>query len=122
MTTKKWALLLVLFTTLLTSTAQILWKRGSANLTLSLLGIFTNYNIIIGTILYVVGAIILLLSLRGGEVSVLYPIFASSYIWVSLFSVKFLGETINIYKWIGITLIVIGTFFVVNENKYFSSK
>jgi undecaprenyl phosphate-alpha-L-ara4N flippase subunit ArnE len=61
-----------------------------------------------GMVLYAIGGILLILSFRGGEVSVLYPIFATSYIWVSFLSIYFLGEIMNPYKWAGIAAIVIG--------------
>ncbi len=108
MATKLWAALLVLFTTLLTSSAQLLWKKGSATLTFDILNIITNYYIIGGILLYVIGGALMIISFRGGEVSVLYPIIATSYIWVSLLSVKFLGEVMNFYKWLGIMAIIAG--------------
>ena len=108
MATKLWAALLVLFTTLLTSSAQILWKKGSATLAFNILSIITNYYLIGGILLYVVGGTLLIISFRGGEVSVLYPIIATSYIWVSLLSVKFLGEQMNDFKWLGVAAIIAG--------------
>jgi len=108
MATKLWAALLVLFTTFLTSSAQLLWKKGSVDLTFDIIGILTNYYIIGGIILYIIGGALLIISFRGGEVSVLYPIIATSYIWVSFLSIKFLGESMNIYKWIGISAIIMG--------------
>ena len=108
MATKLRSVILVLTTTLLVSSAQILWKIGSATLKPDLLSILSNYHIIGGIILYAVGGTLLILSFRGGEVSVLYPILATSYIWVSLLSVKFLGEIMNSFKWIGIASIIAG--------------
>ena len=108
MATKLWAALLVLFTTLLTSSAQILWKIGSATLSFNIVNILTNYYLIGGVILYIVGGALIIISFRGGEVSVLYPIIATSYIWVSFLSMKFLGEMMNLYKWIGIAGIIAG--------------
>lgn len=108
MATKLWAALLVLFTTLLTSSAQLLWKKGSATLTFDILGIITNYYIIGGILIYIVGGTLLIISFRGGEVSVLYPIIATSYIWVSFLSMAFLGELMNAYKWAGVFAIISG--------------
>ena len=108
MSTKLWAALVVLFTTLLTSSAQILWKKGSPTLVFSIAGVLTNYYLIAGILLYMIGGILLIISLRGGEVSVLYPIIATSYVWVSFLSIKFLGETMNSYKWLGIIAIIAG--------------
>ena len=108
MTTKLWAALLVLFTTLLTSSAQVLYKFGSAKLTFNIFSILTNYYIIGGVILYAIGGTLIILSFRGGEVSVLYPIVATSYIWVSFLSIIFFSEVMNIFKWIGVIAIIAG--------------
>ena len=108
MATKLWAALLVLFTTLLTSSAQLLWKKGSATLTFDISSIIINYYILGGILLYIIGGTLIILAFRGGEVSVLYPIIATSYIWVSFLSVKFLGEIMNNFKWIGIASIIAG--------------
>lgn len=108
MSTKLWAALLVLFTTLLTSSAQILYKKASAALTLNPIGIITNYYLIGGMLLYIIGGALIIISFRGGEVSVLYPIIATSYIWVSILSMIFLNEEMNVLKWAGIISIIFG--------------
>ena len=108
MATKLWAILLILFTTLLTSSAQILYKLGIPSLTFDIKGIITNYYLIGGLILYGIGAILMIISFRGGEVSVLYPIIATSYIWVSILSSYFLRETMNIFRWAGVFIIIAG--------------
>jgi len=108
MPTKLWAMGIVFASTLLTSTAQLFWKFGSNKLEFNILSAITNIELITGILLYAIAGILLILSFRGGEVSVLYPIFATSYIWVSFLSIYFLNETMNPYKWIGVTAIVIG--------------
>ena len=108
MATKTWAILLLLFTTLLTSSAQILWKKGSATLTFDAPSILTNYYLLGGMLLYVAGGTLLIISFRGGDVSVLYPIIATSYVWVSFFSVFYLNEKMNFFKSIGVVSIIAG--------------
>jgi len=108
MTTKIWAIGIILFSTLLTSSAQLFYKFGSEKLSFNLLSIITNVEIIMGLVLYAIGGILLIISFRGGEVSVLYPLFATSYIWVSFLSIHFLGEIMNIFKWTGIFIIIGG--------------
>jgi uncharacterized membrane protein len=108
MATKAWAIFTILFTTLLTSSAQLLYKYGSANLSFNPFQLITNYYLIGGIFLYAIGGILMIISFRGGEVSVLYPIIATSYIWVSFLSIKFLGETMNYFKWFGVILIISG--------------
>ena len=108
MKTKLWAMGMVLFCTLLTSTAQLFYKYGSATLNFNILSIITNTSLLMGLLLYAVGGTILILSFRGGEVSVLYPIIATSYIWVSFLSIYFINESMNIFKWLGVFTIMMG--------------
>ena len=108
MPTKLWAMGVVLFCTLLTSTAQIFYKFGAEKLELNFISLLTNYELLMGVLLYAVGGILLILSLRGGEVSVLYPIIATSYIWVSFLSIYFLDESMNLFKWLGVITIMAG--------------
>ena len=108
MATKLWAMGVILFCTALTSTAQIFYKFAAEKLSFNILSIITNVNLLMGMLLYAVGGILLILSFRGGEVSVLYPIIATSYIWVSFLSIYFLGEVMNLYKWAGVFIIMTG--------------
>ncbi len=108
MATKLWAALLILFTTLLTSSAQLMYKFGSNTLDPSIIGILTNQYLIIGVLLYVIGGALLIIALRGGELSVLYPLIATSYIWVSFLSIYFLNESMNPWRWAGVITIVLG--------------
>jgi len=108
MKTKTWAILLVIFTTLLTSTGQILYKKGADNLEFTITALLHNYPLLIGMVVYAVAGILIIVSLRGGEVSVLYPIIATSYIWVSFLSIFFLEESMNPWKWAGVVTIMLG--------------
>ncbi|MBW2983568.1 EamA family transporter [Candidatus Woesearchaeota archaeon] len=112
MRTKPFAFGLIILCTFLTSIAQILYKFGANKLVVSLYGIITNYQIITGLIIYVIAGIIMIIALRHGDVTVLYPIIATSYVWVSLLSIFFLGELMNAYKWIGIFIIIAGVILV----------
>ena len=109
MPTKLWAMGVVLFCTLLTSTAQIFYKFGAEKLELNFISLLTNYNLIIGAVMYFIGAALLIIALKFGELSVLYPIIATGYIWVSLLSpVFFPNDSMTAMKWVGIGGIFIG--------------
>lgn len=108
MKTKLSAVFMILFCTLLVSAAQIFYKLGVPKLEWDLLKIITNYHLLIGIALYAIGAVILIIALKGGEVTILYPIIATSYIWVSILSMVVLGESMNFYKWLGVFVIVAG--------------
>ena len=62
--------------------------------------------------LAILGAFIMITAFKGGEVSVLYPIIATSYIWVSLMSAYFFKENLNLFRWIGIFVIISGIIFI----------
>ena len=59
----------------------------------------------------IIGALLMVFALKNGELSILYPFLALSYIWVSLLSTKFLPvpEHMNVMKWIGVFIINSGT-------------
>lgn len=98
---------MVLIATVFGAYGSLYLKLGSAKLTLSLQMIY-NKSLWSGGILYLVSSIIFIIALRGGELSVLYPLVASSYIWVCLLSVKKLNEKMNRFKWLGILFIIAG--------------
>ena len=108
MNVNKKAILLILITTFLTSTAQILFKTTANDLVFDIVKIITNYKLLIGLLLYLVGGILVIISFRHGEITILYPILATSYVWVNLLSNYFFEEQINIFKWMGIAAIIIG--------------
>ena len=113
MKTKTWAIILMVLCTFLTSSAQLLYKQGSntVNFSLPLQDPSSIQGLIflaIGLFLYGIGAVLMVVSFRGGDVSVLYPIIATSYIWVTLFSGILFKESVNAFKWMGIAAIIAG--------------
>ncbi len=98
---------LMVFCTFFTSIGQILWKFGVNSFTGSLFSII-NVPFVLGCVAYGFGLILLLASLKYGELSVLYPVIATSYIWVSLLSsYLFQTDSMSLYKWVGIGFILI---------------
>ena len=61
-----------------------------------------------GLALYGLGAALMVLALRHGELSVLYPLISLSYVWVAILSVVVFGEIMNVYKIAGICAIMAG--------------
>ena len=112
MTTQLWAIGLVIMATLVGAFGPILLKKASARSLSKLSSLMTNYNLFGGVALYGIGTMLFIPALKGGELSILYPFVALGYIWVSLLSVKFLGEKMNKMKWLGIFLIIFGVTFI----------
>jgi len=108
MATELWAIGLVLVAQVIGSFGPIYLKKSSKDFGLSFKGLFRNYNLIIGILFYGLGTILFIPALKGGELSVLYPMVSTVYVWVSLLSVKMLNEKMTYYKWLGICVIIFG--------------
>jgi len=99
---------LVFTCTLLGAAAQLLIKHGMDHLVMQPIAVLTNLPLIAGYGLYGLNTVMLVLALRDGELSQLYPIIAMTYVWVTLLSYTVLKEPPNWYKNLGIATIVIG--------------
>lgn len=105
---KNTAVLMIIFSTFLNTIAQSLYKYGANKLSFDLIAIVMNYPIILGICVYAISASIMILAFRGGDLSLLYPLFATGYIWVTLASSYIFNEELNLYKIAGILVIIIG--------------
>ncbi len=112
METQLWAVGLVLLACLLGSLGPIMLKKASGRASFKIRDLIKNYHLIIGFLFYGLGTVLFIPALKGGELSVLYPLVATTYIWVSLWSVKILKERMNQKKWAGVILVIIGVAFI----------
>ena len=111
---------LVLGCTVFAATAQVLLKFGANHpmpvmnpadtstwmpFLMALLG---NYYLLLGYGFHSGNALLLILALRDGELSMLYPIIALTYVWVNLLSMYFFHEHMNVWKAGGILLVIGG--------------
>ena len=127
MKTKSWAIAVMILCTLFTAIGQVFQKKGangdfkllletilSQGIIDSISQIFTNpvffplIFVFIGFALFAMGWILMIISFKGGELSVLYPIYAINYVWVAILAVKVFNEVFNTWKIIGICGIVLG--------------
>ena len=109
MTTYWWAIGLALLASFIASIGPIFLKKGINNdFSFKPKKIIKNKNIIIGASFYLVANALFIPALKWGDLSVIYPFGATIYVWVALFSVKFLKEKMNLTKWIAIATIILG--------------
>ena len=107
-----WAIMLVLVACFIGSFGPIFLKKGMSAIRLRapvpqvLFSSITNLNLIAGVVLYVLSQVLFIPALRGGDLSVLYPLAASSYVWVSIWAVLFLKERLSKLQCIGILLVI----------------
>ncbi len=91
--------------------AALLLKKASANISFSFKFLFSK-ELVTSVGLYGFSTLMFIPALKFGELSVLYPLVATTYIWTSLFAIKFLGEKMNFLKWLGVLVILIGVSFI----------
>ncbi len=101
--------LIVVFT-FFAATAQVLWKYATNALGEhpSPLAVITNVQLIAGLAFYGLGAILMILALKHGELSVLYPLISLNYVWVAIVAVLLFNESMNFMKIAGICVIMAG--------------
>jgi multidrug transporter EmrE-like cation transporter len=103
------SVLLVFLCTLIGAAAQILLKMGANQLVSSNpLKMLLNPWLVCGYALYGISTMLLILALRKGQLSVLYPVIALTYVWVTILSMGIFKESMNIYKAIGLSVVVAG--------------
>jgi drug/metabolite transporter (DMT)-like permease len=117
MKTRLRSIVLMIICTIFTSTAQILYKIGANNLNFDFISIITNWPLVIGLVLYGLGAGLVIIALRGGEVTVLYPIITSSYIWVTIASSYIFHEIVSKTRWFGVIMIIVGILMITLGEK-----
>jgi uncharacterized membrane protein len=111
---------MVLASTGFAAAAQIMMKFGAghvmpkidlahpATLIAFALAIISNAPLFFGYSMNAGMAVLLILALKDGQLSILYPIISLSYVWVNLLSIHFFHEQMNLWKAIGIALIIGG--------------
>ena len=106
--------LLVVCCTVIGAAAQVLIKKGAGalgpNPTMmqAALGMLFTPSLFAGYAMYGISTVLLILALRHGQLSLLYPVFAMTYVWVTILSVLIFHESMNGFKLAGIATIVGG--------------
>lgn len=103
---------LVVLSTFTGSIGALFFKYTSEYTTKNLFYLLKEHTLYLGILFHVASILILVSSLKFGELSVLYPIAGLTHIWVSLLSIKFLNEKMTSINWFGIIMVVIGVFFI----------
>src|SRR5713101_6757671 len=105
------SMLLVFAASIVGSFGAVFLKLGSARLTRSLWS-FLNRELVLGVALFLGSSVFYALGIRGGQLSVLYPMVSLGYVWTLLWSRLFFKESFTRQKFVGLGLILLGVFFV----------
>ncbi|MBU0907383.1 MAG: EamA family transporter [Nanoarchaeota archaeon] len=114
METSLLAIGLVVVSSITGAIGGFLFKLASKNLSFNIPKLIKNLPLISGFVLFGLSALVYIFALRHGSLNTLYPLSSLTYIWSTIMAKKFLKEKINLYKWMGILLIVLGSALIVS--------
>jgi putative membrane protein len=98
----KKGIILMLLSSICVCIGQLLWKLSTSGNIILLLGFF----------FYGIGALIMIIAYRFGELSVLQPMLSLNYILSIFLAVVILKEEITILKVIGVFVIITGVIMI----------
>jgi undecaprenyl phosphate-alpha-L-ara4N flippase subunit ArnE len=99
----KYGIILMAMSSIFVCIGQLLWKLSIEQGIVPLL---------MGFLLYAIGAIIMIAAYRYGSLSVLQPILSLNYVFSILLGVFILHENISILKLVGIAVIILGVILI----------
>ena len=91
---------LMLLSAALACTGQLLWKLAAREESLLL--------VILGLGLYGVGALVMILALRYGELSILHPMMSAGYVLSLSLGAAVLDERVTLFHGLGVAAIIAG--------------
>ncbi|MEE9234671.1 MAG: hypothetical protein V3U28_04420 [Candidatus Acidoferrales bacterium] len=112
MPTELWGVAAGLLASWLAALAGLELKRGAGQTRLSFSDFHLSGHVLWAIGLYLLSSLFFLLGLLGAQLSVLIPVVALEYVWVTLLASKRLHEQVGLWKRLGIALIVLGVVLV----------
>lgn len=107
--------LFMLLTALFSAIGQIFFKYGSEQVGASVTSWLLNYYLIVGLMIHGIGFYFMISAFKYANLSIIYPVLATSYIWVAIFSSILLKEKIYTLQWFGMFAIVVGIFLILKK-------
>ena len=105
------SMLLVLGASVVGSFGAAFLKLGSGKVNRNPLS-FLNPQLALGVFLYLGSSVFYALGIRGGQLSILYPLVSLGYVWTMLWARIFFKERFTRQKLAGLALILIGVMLV----------
>jgi multidrug transporter EmrE-like cation transporter len=100
-------IILNLIAALFGAVGQFFYKSGAAKM--KTVPIYQNGSIFFGVLCFCVVMVLFVVAYRlGGKISVVYPIYASTFIWGTLLEMIIDKQTLSLPQWIGTGLVILG--------------
>lgn len=100
---------MILLSAAMACTGQLLWKLSARNNSIIL--------ILLGLILYGLGAVLMVIALHYGELSILHPMMSVGYVLSLVLGAAVLGENVSFLKAAGVAVIIVGLVFLSSSEK-----
>jgi hypothetical protein len=111
MTTPPISIAFFLLAAILGAVGQYLYKSGADAATGGLSGYLLNWRILAGAACYVSVMVLFVAAFkRGGALTVLYPVYASTFIWAALIALAAYGTPIKLVNLAGMAVLVVGMY------------
>lgn len=105
------SILMFLFASLFGAVGQFLYKSGADRATSGLVSYLANVRILGGVVCYIAVMVLFVAAFKkGGALSVLYPVYATTFIWAALIAWRAYGDEIKPSNIAGMALLVVGMF------------
>lgn len=107
------SILCFLAASLLGAIGQFLYKSGAERTTGTVASYLLNVQLGGGVVCYIAVMVLFVAAFRrGGSLSVLYPIYATTFIWATLIAWWVYGESIRPLNILGMLLLIGGMYFM----------
>jgi multidrug transporter EmrE-like cation transporter len=105
------SILLFLLASILGAVGQFLYKGGADSAQGGVLSYLLNIRILLGVACYTAVMILFVAAFkRGGSLAVLYPVYASTFIWAALIAAYAFGTPVKPINIVGMALLVGGMY------------
>ena len=96
---------------LLGAVGQFLYKAGADKATNTVVGYLLNWRILAGVASYIAVMVLFVTAFkRGGALTVLYPIYATTFIWAAFIALAAYGTPIKLVNVAGMALLIVGMY------------
>ena len=90
---------------------QFLYKAGAEHTFSSWQSYVLNWRLLLGVLCYIAVMILFIAAFKqGGAMSVLYPVYATTFIWAALIGLLVYGEPIKLLNVLGMALLIGGMY------------
>ena len=111
------SILYFLLASLLGAVGQFLYREGALRTSAGWLSFLLNARLVLGVVCY--GAVMVLFVAafkRGGALTVLYPVYATTFIWAALIALACYGQPVRPLNMAGMALLVTGMYLMGKQS------